>query len=99
MFQIAFYTVVQNHFGNDILCHNKTVLDGLNILVSVSIPQKFLVPYRNYHIDLKKLVSLILQTVRSHLIRLSNFDQFRSSVALVLNLMHLLGPAHEKGDV
>ena len=42
MFQIEIYTVVQNHFGNDIMCHNKTVLDGLNILVSVSIPLKIL---------------------------------------------------------
>ena len=56
VFQIEFSTVVQNYFGNDILCHNKTVLDGLNFLVSVS---KFGTDTtRNpwYRIDLKKVV-------------------------------------------
>ena len=34
VFHIEFCTVVQNDFGKD-MCHNKTVLDGLNLLVSV----------------------------------------------------------------
>ena len=58
MFQIEFCTVVQKHLAT-ILCHNKTVLDGLTLLVSVSKFGIDTARNRWYRIDLKKLVSPI----------------------------------------
>ena len=58
MFQIEFCTTVQTILAT-ILCRNKIVLDGLNLLVSVSKFGIDTTKNRWYRIDLKMLASPI----------------------------------------
>ena len=65
VFHIEFCTLSKTIFAT-ILCHNKTVLHGLNLLVSLSKFSIDTTKNRWYRIDLKKLVSRISRSAYNH---------------------------------